>query len=60
MFREELLPKKRAVENAKTPAAAPVVDTKPVKKADPAGDKKDNRNAAPTKDSKPINREGKR
>jgi hypothetical protein len=50
-----MLAKKKAMDNAKTPVAAPeVADTKPVKKADPAADKK-----SATKESKPVSREGK-
>ena len=48
-----MLPKK-PVGNSKTPAEAPEVDSKSVKKNDPA-DKK-----AITKDSKPTSREGKK
>ena len=50
-----MLAKKKAMDNAKTPVAAPELDTKPVKKADtPAAEKK-----PATKESKPISREGK-
>ena len=50
-----MLAKKKAMDNAKTPVAAPELDTKPVKKADtPAAEKK-----PATKESKPVNREGK-
>ena len=52
---ELMLAKKKAMDNAKTPVAAPELDTKPVKKADtPAAEKK-----PATKESKPVNREGK-
>ena len=52
---ELMLAKKKAMDNAKTPVAAPELDTKPVKKADtPAAEKK-----PATKESKPISREGK-
>lgn len=53
---ELMLAKKKAMDNAKTPVAAPeVADTKPVKKADtPAAEKK-----PATKESKPVNRDGK-
>lgn len=38
---ELMLAKKKAMDNAKTPVAAPELDTKPVKKADtPAAEKK--------------------
>ena len=51
-----MLAKKKAMDNAKTPVAAPELDTKPVKKADtPAAEKK-----PATKESKPVNREGKK
>ena len=50
-----MLAKKKAMDNAKTPVAAPELDTKPVKKADtPAAEKK-----PATKESKPVSREGK-
>ena len=53
------LSKKKPVETTKTPAE-PVVETKPVKKAEPV-DKKEKPapNSRATKDPKPSNREGK-
>ena len=53
------LSKKKPVETTKTPAE-PVVETKPLKKAEPV-DKKEKPapNSRATKDSKPSNREGK-